>query len=642
MAKPELSSVHDTGGLLSQSAKAAPGVFRFVIPFMIAVAIFMADALTQLGGAVAVLYTAVILLVANGSGRTRILWTGAACAALTLIAFLPGHLGETWGSSHVRLSVSLAAIAITTFLAVRTQSAEANFAAQARVLDLTHDTVIIHQGDDRITYWNDGAAALYGFSREEALGASCQQLLLTELPLPRPEIDAMVDRDGAWSGDIVRTRKDGVRLILSSRWSARPQARSGKREIIETSADVTDQRLLDRRYQGIFNAAGFAIWEADWSRIRRAIRDLKQDGVTDLEAHLIQHPERLRQMVRDVAILDINDVAVRLFKAESRDHLIGKSLARSFTPETEIAFARALARVNGGANEVEIETAYQTLDGDPVEVLIRVTVPDSAGDWDRVLITAVDLTERNRMQDRLNDTLAKLSHGSRISMLGELAASIAHEVNQPLAAVVTYGEAGRRWLAREPLDQAELSDCIDHILANGRRATDVIGRVRSLAKHGQGEVAPLSLAETAQEAAALLEREFRAHGVLYTEVIAPELPDLSGDRVQLQQVILNLLMNGIQALSTTPQGGRTLTLSVSAMASAHIRLEVRDTGPGIAPEQAGRLFQSFATTKADGLGMGLSICRSIIEAHHGQISLSNIEGGGASAVVILPLPAETA
>ena len=620
---------------------AAPGVFRFVIPVLIAVAIFMADALTQLGGAVAVLYTAVILLVANGSGRTRILWTGAACAALTLIAFLPGHLGETWSSSHVRLSVSLAAIAITTFLAVRTRSAEANFAAQARVLDLTHDTVIIHQGDDRITYWNDGAAALYGYAREEAIGASCQPLLLTELPLPRPEIDAIMDRDGVWSGDIVRTRKDGVRLILSSRWSARFQGRTSRREIIETSADVTDQRLLDRRYQGIFNAAGFAIWEADWSLIRRAIRGLKQEGVIDLEARLIQHPERLRQMVRDVAILDINDVAVRLFKAECREDLIGKSLARSFTPATEIAFARALALVDGGANEVEIETAYRTLEDDPVEVLIRVTVPDSAGDWDRVLITAVDLTERNRMQVRLNDTLAKLSHGSRISMLGELAASIAHEVNQPLAAVVTYGEAGRRWLAREPVNTAELSDCIDHILSNGRRATDVITRVRSLAKQGQGEVASLSLAETAKEAGALLEREFRAHGILYREIFAPDLPIVSGDRIQLQQVILNLLMNGLQAMSATPEGTRVLTLSVSAMASGHVRLEVRDTGPGIAPEQAGRLFQSFATTKPDGLGMGLSICRSIIEAHHGQISLSNIEGGGASAVVILPFPAET-
>lgn len=333
---------------MSQSAKAAPGVFRFVIPFVIAVAVFMADALTQLGGAVAVLYTAVILLVANGSGRPRILWTGAACAALTLIAFLPGHLGETWGSSHVRLSVSLAAIAITTFLAVRTRSAEANFTAQARVLDLTHDTVIIHQDDDRITYWNDGAAALYGFTREEAIGTSCQDMLGTELPLPRADIDALIARDGAWSGDIVRTRKDGVRLILSSRWSARPRGRNGSREIIETSADVTDQRLLDRRYQGIFNAAGFAIWEADWSRIRRAIRGLKQEGVVDLEAHLIQRPDLLRQMVRDVTILDINDVAVRLFKAQRREDLIGKSLARSFTPATEIAFARALALVDGG------------------------------------------------------------------------------------------------------------------------------------------------------------------------------------------------------------------------------------------------------------------------------------------------------
>jgi PAS domain S-box-containing protein len=625
--------------LSNRAGTPPPAILRFAVPLLIAVAIFLVDSLTRLGGAVAVLYTAVILLVANGSGRKRILWTGAGCAVLTLIAFLPDHLGEPWSSSHVRLTVSLSAIAIITFLAVRTRSAEANFAAQARVLDLTHDTVIIHEaGDDEadiVCYWNDGAAALFGYSREEALGARCQELLRTELPLPRARIEEIISTEGAWSGEIVRTRKDGVRLILSSRWSARQGARG--REIIETSADVTEQRLMDRRYQGIFNAAGFAIWEADWSVIRRAILKLKREGVTDLEAHLIAAPDLVRQMVRDVTILDINAVAVRLFKAESREDLIGRSLARSFTPATEAAFARALARVDAGDSQVELETLYQTLTGEPVEVLIRVTVPDSDGNWDRVLITALDLTERNRMQARLNETLAELSHASRISMLGELAASIAHEVNQPLAAVVTYGEAGRRWLSREPLDRAEISDCIKHIMANGRRATEVIGRVRSLAKQGQGQTTRLSLGATAAEAAALLERELRASDVLYREDIAANLPEIAGDRVQLQQVVINLLMNGVQAMAATPEGQRSLTLSVSAIDDAQVRLEVRDTGSGIAPEQAGRLFQSFATTRADGLGMGLSICRSIIEAHHGQISLTNTAGGGASAVILLPV-----
>lgn len=627
---------------MSSSPEREPSaVLRFAVPALIAVAIFLADALTHLGGAVAVLYTAVVLLVANGSGRTRIIWTGAGCAALTLIAFLPSHLGEVWGSSHVRLTVSLAAISITTFLAVRTRSAEANFAAQARVLDLTHDTVIIHEGDltsDTICYWNDGAAALYGYSRGEAIGARGQDLLHTHLPIPREQIEAAIATEGAWSGEIVRTRKDGTRLILSSRWSVRHQGRPGRRQIIETSADVTEQRLLDRRYQGIFNAAGFAIWEADWSLIRQAILALKQTGVTDLETHLLAHPAVVRQMVKDVAILDINAVAVSLFKADSREALIGYSLARSFTPATEAAFARALARIDAGEPHVELETLYQTFTGEQVEVLIRVTVPDNGGDWDRVLVTAVDLTERNRMQARLNETLAELSHASRISMLGELAASIAHEVNQPLAAVVTYGEAGRRWLAREPLNRSELSDCIEHIMANGRRATDVIGRVRSLAKQGQGQSTWFSLAVTAKEAGALLEREMRNHGVLYREETAPDLPDIEGDRVQLQQVIINLLMNGVQAMATTPEGERTLTLSVSVHKNTHLRLVVRDAGSGIAPEQASRLFQSFATTKADGLGMGLSICRSIIEAHRGQINLTNNnDGGGASAVVILPI-----
>jgi two-component system sensor kinase FixL len=259
---------------------------------------------------------------------------------------------------------------------------------------------------------------------------------------------------------------------------------------------------------------------------------------------------------------------------------------------------------------------------------------DERGRAMAVLETNNDITERRRAEDGLHRAQAELAHVSRVATLGELTASIAHEINQPLAAVVTNGEACLRWLGREIPDLAEAKSSVERMIYNGRRASEVVARLRALSRKADPLYAPLDIADVVDDAVLLVRRELQAHQVALS-VAAPEpLPQVRGDRVQLQQVIINLLMNGIQAMDGVTDRPRGLSIYAARSvdpedATDRVVVTVGDNGPGIPDENHGRLFEAFFTTKPDGMGMGLSICRSIIEAHGGRIWATNRDGAGA-------------
>lgn len=237
-------------------------------------------------------------------------------------------------------------------------------------------------------------------------------------------------------------------------------------------------------------------------------------------------------------------------------------------------------------------------------------------------------------EESLRRSRVQLAHVTRVTTLGELAASIAHEVNQPLAAISTNGDACLRWIDRAEPDMEEARAAITRMLSDTRRASDVIRRIRALARRSDPQQLPLDLNEVAGEAAALVQRELASHNVALTLDLGAGLPSVLGDRVQLQQVIINLLINGMQAMSARGMG--QLRLETVASGDGGVLLSVSDTGPGIAPEDAGRLFEAFYTTKADGMGMGLPICRSIIEAHGGRIAAVARPAPGATLQFTLP------
>jgi signal transduction histidine kinase len=238
--------------------------------------------------------------------------------------------------------------------------------------------------------------------------------------------------------------------------------------------------------------------------------------------------------------------------------------------------------------------------------------------------------------EALREAQTELAHVNRVTTMGQLAASIAHEVNQPIAGVVANADAALRWLGRRPPDLERVQYSLDEIIKDGNRAGDVIGRIRALIKKVPPRKDGLEINEAILEVIALTHGEVVKNGVsLQTQLVAG-LPLVQGDRVQLQQVILNLIVNAVEAMSGVSEGSRELLIGTGKDSSG-VLVAVQDSGPGLNPKSFDRLFDAFYTTKPGGMGMGLSICRSIVEAHGGRIWASRTAGPGATVQFTLPV-----
>jgi len=254
------------------------------------------------------------------------------------------------------------------------------------------------------------------------------------------------------------------------------------------------------------------------------------------------------------------------------------------------------------------------------------------------LVIARDLTDYTRASEALREAQTELAHVNRVTTMGQLAASIAHEINQPIGATVTNAHAALRFLGAKPPELEEVRDALGQIIKDGRRADDVIGRIRTLIKKVPPRHDRLDINEAISDVIELTRSELSRKGVSLQTGLAKGLPLIRGDRIQLQQVILNLVMNAIEAMSEADKGSRQLLISTANEKSHGVHVEVRDSGPGLSPQSLEHLFDPFYTTKPSGMGMGLSICRSIIEAHDGQVwATANVPRG---AVFHFILPAE--
>jgi two-component system sensor kinase FixL len=250
-----------------------------------------------------------------------------------------------------------------------------------------------------------------------------------------------------------------------------------------------------------------------------------------------------------------------------------------------------------------------------------------------------DITERIQAEHDLHASHVQLAHAARVSMLGEMAASVAHEVNQPLTAIAANAQAGKRWLARAQPDIGEAQYSFEGIIQASTRAGQVIQRIRALARRAEPEHLPINLNALIQETLELLQREFDRAGFDAHVDLAPALPAVHGNRVELQQVLINLVMNAFQAAETMPAGENRRRLDLhSTVADGRVRVSVRDYGPGIAASDCDSLFTPFFSTKEEGMGLGLSICRSIIDQHGGQIGAQRMAPGSVFSFV---LPAMT-
>jgi C4-dicarboxylate-specific signal transduction histidine kinase len=249
------------------------------------------------------------------------------------------------------------------------------------------------------------------------------------------------------------------------------------------------------------------------------------------------------------------------------------------------------------------------------------------------------VTRAKQTEEQLRHAQSELERVSRVTALGELSASIAHEVGQPLSAIVTNGEACLRWLHRQPTNMEEIEGCVSRMTDEGNRAAEIVKRVRTLMKGAPPDRAPIAVNDVVEEAIALVGWDIERQSGSLTRRLATELPLVLGDRVQLQQVLINLIINGLQSIESV-NGKRELLVQSRVDPEGNVVVAVKDSGAGIREANLPRLFEPFFTTRSSGMGMGLAVSSSIVDAHGGQIWASNNPDGGATFSFSLP-PAVT-
>jgi len=301
--------------------------------------------------------------------------------------------------------------------------------------------------------------------------------------------------------------------------------------------------------------------------------------------------------------------------------LVQRFLERMVNEDRDFDFEHRLRLPNGAIKHLYVRAHRVEFESGKVEVVGAVR----------------DVTAARNAEEALQRAQAELAHASRVATLGELSASIAHEVNQPLAAIVASGEAAIRWLDRDVPEKERAHRAIMRLLSEAHRASQVIHRIRELAKKAEPKMVQVDINSLVEDVVALVNREAVGQRVELRPQLASELPPALGDRVQLQQVLINLVMNGIQAMEPAADRVRVLVIRTQRHDANQILVAVEDTGIGIESENLDRLFGAFYTTKPDGMGMGLSISRSIVETHGGSIWATNNSGPGMTFQFTLSL-----
>jgi PAS domain S-box-containing protein len=395
-------------------------------------------------------------------------------------------------------------------------------------------------------------------------------------------------------------------------------------KLVGAVKDITGHRVAyaaleesETRYRHLFKSMPISMWKLDVHGLVDMFREVKAAGVTDFAAYLKAHPEFVHRAMENIIAAEVNEVSVRLFGAADEKEVLGP-IAPRFKTRPDTMERILLSRFRNEA-VFEEQSQLDTVDGRLVHVLITAARTEAG----ITVAGLVPLTELVRTQETLEKLQIEFAHTARVSTLGELTASMAHELNQPLSAIAINSEASLRWLDRPEPELDEVRALTQRSLADAGRAADIIARVRAMAAGRPPERIVVSLHDAVLEALQFLRHEAEWRGITVSHLFASQTPLVLADKTLLYQLIVNLSVNAMQAMARGGTTERRITIRTLFPGNDTVRCSFEDSGPGIAQEHLSRLFDSFFTTKESGMGMGLSICRSIIESHGGRIEADN-------------------
>ncbi|RVT90946.1 ATP-binding protein [Sphingomonas crocodyli] len=382
----------------------------------------------------------------------------------------------------------------------------------------------------------------------------------------------------------------------------------------------------NRRWnETIFNRTGIALWREDWSVARDEVLRLLQDGVRDMQGYFAAHPDELRALRKAVIIKDVNSFALLRAGATDKTELTG-SLDR-ILPDTDQTFVQWLVAFARGDSVYRSETHLTDANGNAVDTLFTAGLPTDMRGFEDILVSDLDITEYKATQERLAKAELDVARAARVTTMGALSASIAHEVNSPLAAIISNAEASMRWIRRERPDVEEAAVALRNVVDAASRAKAVVERTRAFLSNSPGTMERHDVARLIQEAILLIERELRASGVSIHIDATPGLPPVMADAVNIQQVIVNLALNAAQAMRDL-DGPRDVKIA-AWLDEGRVQVSVRDHGHGIDKETQKSIFDPFFSTKPGGMGMRLAICRTCIASHGGRLWVNSRPGDGA-------------
>ena len=604
-----------------------------------------------------ILLVAIVLLSLLGSFASAAIFSAVAVGSLVFLFVDPAFAAD-----NLQDTVALVAFLVTSLVI-------ANLVSRLRVEDalrrsqaayLAEAQKLSHTGSfgwnvaSGELFWSDETFRIFDVdpASPPSLGLVLKRTHPDDLNAVREAIDHAVKDRNDFSQEYRLVLSDGsirhIRVVARGMTDGQ-----GQFEYVGAVMDITAQKKanteLERselRYRHLFGRMPIALRQLDASRLVVLFRKLRAEGIKDLGSYFDNHPDFLRTCMDALSFQEANERAIQMFGG-GVDGYVGRSMSDTWKARPD-TFRRAMEFRFRGETNFEEETKMVTWDGRVVDVLFTTARVGPINDLEISLVATIDISQRVRAQERLRQVQAEFAHAARVSMLGELTASIAHEVNQPLAAIATNAAAGLRWLNRPIPDMTEVRSTIENMATDTRRAADIVARVHGMASRKAPERAVLSLDDVIREALLFLRHEMESRGVTILHRPDTEAALVLGDRTQLQQVIVNLAINAVQAMMQAGRDHGRIVITTAVQDATTLCCSVEDNGPGISAEHAGRLFESFFTTKESGMGMGLPICRSIVEAHGGRIDAEGLsaeglgaEGLGAGARFWFTLPIAT-